>query len=74
VATNREKFVTWQAYWKGAVASIAVVVTIVGLLIAAHTSRPHKGAVSIESLQEHEAVARQERQKIGSVLNHLTLS
>jgi len=63
--TNSEKYVTWKAYWKGAVASIAVVVTILIAIAAAHTSRIHKGAVSIESLKEHATTAREERKAAG---------
>lgn len=68
---NSETFVTWKAYWKGAVASIAVVVTIVIAVAAAHTSRPHKGAVTNDSLQEHVSAARQERRDISLKIDHI---
>lgn len=57
--------------WKAVVATTAVVVTLAIAAAAAHTGRPHKGAVTIEMLTEHNAGARRERQQINAAIDRV---
>lgn len=69
--TNSETFVTWKAYWTGGVASVTVLITICIALMTAHAWRPHKDAVTQESLTEHVSVAREERKEIIASIDHV---
>jgi len=70
MVTN-DTFVSWKAYWTGGIAITTIVITIVIALGGLHISRPHKNAVTNDSLKEHVSTARQERKDISLKIDHI---